>query len=103
MLASAAAPTLDALASAIEMRASRPDPAWLSSWRAADELVPAALADAPEDFEPKLLARVEPELPDDAVVWLSSSMPVRDVEAWFRSRPSGSASWPTVAPTGSTA
>ena len=87
MLASAAGPTLDALASAIEMRASEPDPAWLSSWRAADELVPAALAGAPDDFEPKLLARVEPELPDEAVVWISSSMPVRDVEAWFPQSP----------------
>jgi len=83
ILAAAAAPTLEALAAADELRALVPDPGWLASWRAADALVPAALADAPEDFEPKLLAAVEAELPDEAVVWVSSSMPIRDVEAYF--------------------
>jgi 2-succinyl-5-enolpyruvyl-6-hydroxy-3-cyclohexene-1-carboxylate synthase len=83
ILASAAAPTLDALASAIEMRTAKRDPAWLSSWRAADALVPPALAESPDPFEPKLIAGLEPELPDDALVWVSSSMPVRDVEAYF--------------------
>jgi 2-succinyl-5-enolpyruvyl-6-hydroxy-3-cyclohexene-1-carboxylate synthase len=83
ILASAAAPTLDALASAIEMRTAQRDPAWLSSWRAADALVPPALAEAPDPFEPKLIAGLEPELPYDALVWVSSSMPIRDVEAYF--------------------
>ena len=55
MLASAAAPTLDALASAVEMRASERDPPG-SPRGAPPTPVPAALADAPEDFEPKLLA-----------------------------------------------
>ena len=57
------------------------------SWRAADAKVPPALAAAPADFEPKLLAALEPELPDGAIVWLSSSMPVRDVEACFPQSP----------------
>jgi 2-succinyl-5-enolpyruvyl-6-hydroxy-3-cyclohexene-1-carboxylate synthase len=83
ILASAAAPTLDALASAVEMRSARPDPAWLASWRSADELVPAALAESPDDFEPKLIAALEEELPDEALLWVSSSMPIRDVEACF--------------------
>jgi 2-succinyl-5-enolpyruvyl-6-hydroxy-3-cyclohexene-1-carboxylate synthase len=58
-------------------------PEWLERWRAADALVPAALADAPGAFEPKILAGLEPELPDGAIVWVSSSMPIRDVEAVF--------------------
>ncbi len=56
---------------------------WLERWRAADAAVPAALADAPDRFEPKVLAGLEPELPDGAIVWVSSSMPIRDVEAHF--------------------
>ena len=83
ILASAAAPTLDALASAIEMRTAERDPGWVSSWRAADALVPAALAESPDPFEPKLIAGLEEELPDDALLWVSSSMPIRDLEACF--------------------
>jgi 2-succinyl-5-enolpyruvyl-6-hydroxy-3-cyclohexene-1-carboxylate synthase len=83
ILASAPAPTLDALASAVEMRSADRDPAWLSAWRAADELVPAALAESPDGFEPKLIAALEGELPDEVLLWVSSSMPIRDVEAYF--------------------
>jgi 2-succinyl-5-enolpyruvyl-6-hydroxy-3-cyclohexene-1-carboxylate synthase len=83
LLRSAAAPTLDALAAAVEMREPSHDADWLAGWRAADAVVPAALAEAPDDFEPKVLAALEPELPDGALIWLSSSMPVRDVEACF--------------------
>ncbi len=110
LLRADAAPALDALAAAVEMRAPAreavrtPSAArdaaareaaaaegavagdrdgWLAAWRAADSLVPDALAEAPDGFEPKILAGLEPELPDGAVVWLSSSMPVRDVEAHF--------------------
>jgi 2-succinyl-5-enolpyruvyl-6-hydroxy-3-cyclohexene-1-carboxylate synthase len=87
LLRSAAAPTLDALAAAVELRAPRDGGDWLTSWRAADAEVPPALAAAPDQFEPKLLAALEPELPDGAIVWLSSSMPVRDVEAYFPQSP----------------
>jgi 2-succinyl-5-enolpyruvyl-6-hydroxy-3-cyclohexene-1-carboxylate synthase len=83
VLRSAAAPALDALAAAVEVRALDPGSDWLAAWRAADALVPPALAAAPDLFEPKLLAALEPELPEGAIVWLSSSMPVRDVEAYF--------------------
>ena len=38
---------------------------------------------APDGFEGGVLAGLEPELPDDALVWVSSSMPIRDVEAYF--------------------
>ena len=46
---------------------------------------PAALAAAPDPFEPKAIAALEPALEDGALVWVSSSMPVRDVEAYFPS------------------
>jgi 2-succinyl-5-enolpyruvyl-6-hydroxy-3-cyclohexene-1-carboxylate synthase len=87
VLHAAAAPTLDALAATLEMRTATRDPGWLASWREADALVPPALAEAPDPFEPKVLAGLEPRLPDDALVWVSSSMPIRDVEAFFPQSP----------------
>jgi 2-succinyl-5-enolpyruvyl-6-hydroxy-3-cyclohexene-1-carboxylate synthase len=45
--------------------------------------VPRALAEAPDRFEPKALAALEPALPPGALVWIGSSMPIRDVEAYF--------------------
>ena len=65
------------------MRSAERDPDWFSSWRAADELVPAALGESPDGFEPKLIAALERELPDPALLWVSSSMPIRDVEAYW--------------------
>ena len=64
---------------------ARPDPAWLESWRAADALVPPALAAVPDPFEPKAHAALADALAADAVVWVSSSMPIRDVETFFPS------------------
>ncbi len=87
VLQAAAAPTLDALSSALEMRAAEPQPGWLDSWRRADALVPPALAASPDPFDPKVLAGLEPVLPDEAIVWVSSSMPIRDVEACFPQSP----------------
>jgi 2-succinyl-5-enolpyruvyl-6-hydroxy-3-cyclohexene-1-carboxylate synthase len=87
VLHAAAAPACDALASALEMRRLDREPGWLAAWRDADAVVTAALAEAPDPFEPKLLAALEPALPDGALVWLSSSMPVRDVEAYFPQTP----------------
>jgi 2-succinyl-5-enolpyruvyl-6-hydroxy-3-cyclohexene-1-carboxylate synthase len=83
VLQAAAGRTLDALASAVEMRSGAVDPSWLEDWRSADTKVPPAVEAAPDEFEGKILASVEPELPDDALVWVSSSMPIRDVEAYF--------------------
>jgi 2-succinyl-5-enolpyruvyl-6-hydroxy-3-cyclohexene-1-carboxylate synthase len=87
LLHAAAAPTLDALAATLEMRSAERDTDWLASWRAADALVPSALAESPDPFEPKVLADLEPELPEEALVWVSSSMPIRDVEAYFPQSP----------------
>jgi 2-succinyl-5-enolpyruvyl-6-hydroxy-3-cyclohexene-1-carboxylate synthase len=83
LLAAAAAPACDALAAALEMRTAGRDPGWLASWREADARVPPALAEAPDPFEPKAYAALAPALPGGAVVWVGSSMPVRDVEAFF--------------------
>jgi 2-succinyl-5-enolpyruvyl-6-hydroxy-3-cyclohexene-1-carboxylate synthase len=83
LVTAAAAPTLDALAAAVEMRSAQREPGWLAAWREADAAVPPVLAAMPDPFEPKALAALEPELPDGAIVWVSSSMPIRDVEALF--------------------
>jgi 2-succinyl-5-enolpyruvyl-6-hydroxy-3-cyclohexene-1-carboxylate synthase len=83
LVQAAAAPTLDALASAVEMRSAARDEGWLTGWSDADARVWAAVEAAPDGFEPKVLASLEPELPDEAIVWVSSSMPIRDVEAYF--------------------
>jgi 2-succinyl-5-enolpyruvyl-6-hydroxy-3-cyclohexene-1-carboxylate synthase len=61
------------------------DPSWLEGWRAADRQVAPALADAPDPFEPKVWAALADALPDGATVWVSSSMPIRDVETFFPS------------------
>jgi 2-succinyl-5-enolpyruvyl-6-hydroxy-3-cyclohexene-1-carboxylate synthase len=87
ILEAAAGPTFSALASAVEMRSGQPDSSWLEEWRRADALVPPAVEGAPDDLEGKVLAGLEPELPDEAVVWVSSSMPIRDVEACFPQSP----------------
>jgi 2-succinyl-5-enolpyruvyl-6-hydroxy-3-cyclohexene-1-carboxylate synthase len=83
VLEAAAASTLGALASAVEMRAGVPEKGWVQGWRDADAKVRAAVEAAPDGFEGKILAALEPELPDEAIVWVSSSMPIRDVEAYF--------------------
>jgi 2-succinyl-5-enolpyruvyl-6-hydroxy-3-cyclohexene-1-carboxylate synthase len=73
------------LAGALEAAGAARDADWLASWRAADELVPAALAAQPDPFEPKAYVALAGALPAGAVVWISSSMPVRDVETFFPS------------------
>ena len=62
-----------------------PDPDWLDEWRAADSLVAPALAAAPDPFEPKVWAALADGLPEGATAWVSSSMPIRDVESFFPS------------------
>jgi 2-succinyl-5-enolpyruvyl-6-hydroxy-3-cyclohexene-1-carboxylate synthase len=87
MLHAAPGPTCNALASALEVRTADGDPGWLEAWRRADALVGPALAEVPDPFEPKAYAALAGELPEDAQVWVSSSMPVREVEAFFPSTP----------------
>jgi 2-succinyl-5-enolpyruvyl-6-hydroxy-3-cyclohexene-1-carboxylate synthase len=59
------------------------DPRWLEEWRQADELVTPALAELADPLEPKVWAALAHSLPDSALVWVSSSMPIRDVETFF--------------------
>ena len=87
VLHAAAGPALDALATALEVRSGERDDGWLDGWKSGDRVVAAAVEAAPDDFEGKILASLEPELPDEAVVWVSSSMPIRDVEAYFPQSP----------------
>jgi 2-succinyl-5-enolpyruvyl-6-hydroxy-3-cyclohexene-1-carboxylate synthase len=75
-----AAPVCHAFAEA----AGEPDDRdWVEAWLAADALVPDALAEAPEPFEPKAWAALADAAPDDATLHVASSMPIRDVEAFF--------------------
>ncbi len=73
-------PLCEALAEALVN--AQPDPEWLSSWRSADELVPAALAETPSDFEPRAWAAAVEAAPLDSTIWIASSMPIRDVETF---------------------
>jgi 2-succinyl-5-enolpyruvyl-6-hydroxy-3-cyclohexene-1-carboxylate synthase len=87
VLQASAERALVAVASTVAMRNPEKDPGWLEEWRAADAKVWAAVQEAPEGFEGRVLASLEPELPEEAVVWVSSSMPIRDVEAYFPQSP----------------
>jgi len=87
MVVANAASTCESLAAALEEgEPSRPE-GWIASWRAADALVPPALAATPAGFEPRFGAVLARELPAGATLWVSSSMPIRDVEAFFPQRP----------------
>jgi 2-succinyl-5-enolpyruvyl-6-hydroxy-3-cyclohexene-1-carboxylate synthase len=58
------------------------DPGWLESWRRADARVPDALAATPDPFEPKVWAAAVDGAREGSIVWVASSMPIRDVEAF---------------------
>jgi 2-succinyl-5-enolpyruvyl-6-hydroxy-3-cyclohexene-1-carboxylate synthase len=77
----------EALAAAVEGLGKSVDDGWVGRWRAADEVVVTSFAEAPEGFEGKAYAGIEGALPDDALVWVSSSMPIRYVESYFPSSP----------------
>ncbi len=72
----------DALAAALEARSAGRSPDWLESWRVADELVAPALAGLDDASEPKAVAALVEALPDGALLWVSSSMPIRHLESF---------------------
>ncbi|MEA2159943.1 MAG: 2-succinyl-5-enolpyruvyl-6-hydroxy-3-cyclohexene-carboxylate synthase [Solirubrobacteraceae bacterium] len=57
-------------------------PGWLDSWRGADAVVAAAMAETLGDelSEPLVAARLPEWLPPEAALFVASSMPIRDVE-----------------------
>jgi 2-succinyl-5-enolpyruvyl-6-hydroxy-3-cyclohexene-1-carboxylate synthase len=80
----ASVPTLEMLASMLGYDfPARRDPRWLEAWRRGDALVQPALAAMPEPFEPRAYTALAEALPAGAPVWVSSSMPIRDVETFF--------------------
>jgi 2-succinyl-5-enolpyruvyl-6-hydroxy-3-cyclohexene-1-carboxylate synthase len=72
-----------ALTDAIGRRSPSRDDEWLGAWRAADAAAAAALEGAKDPFEPRAYCAIEPELTDGSLVWVSSSMAIRDVETFF--------------------
>ena len=60
-----------------------PAAGWLAGWLAADERVTPLLVDMPDPLEPKVWAALAHSLPEGALLWVSSSMPIRDMEAFF--------------------
>jgi 2-succinyl-5-enolpyruvyl-6-hydroxy-3-cyclohexene-1-carboxylate synthase len=76
-------PLCEALAEALA--GAQPDQSWLAQWRDADALVPAALAETPDGFEPRAWAAAVEKAPPEATIWVASSMPIRDVETFVPS------------------
>jgi 2-succinyl-5-enolpyruvyl-6-hydroxy-3-cyclohexene-1-carboxylate synthase len=63
------------------------DPAepWLDEWLAADSIASQEIATESGQFEGTAYSAVARAVPDQTTVWVSSSMPVRDVESFFPS------------------
>ncbi len=74
---------LDAL-----VAAGAPDPSWLADWKAADHAATEAIEDALGDqlSEPLVAARLGEWLSPGTILFVASSMPIRDVELYFPSR-----------------
>lgn len=83
LVATAPDATCELLAASLEARVPPTPSEWIESWLAADALVQPALAEMPDPFEPKVYAALAGALPEDANVWVASSMPIRDVETFF--------------------
>jgi 2-succinyl-5-enolpyruvyl-6-hydroxy-3-cyclohexene-1-carboxylate synthase len=63
---------------------------WMGSWRAADELASEAIGDVIGESglsEPRVAAELGMLLPAEATLFVASSMPVRDIETFWPSRP----------------
>ncbi len=87
LLRASARATCEALVGLLEPRGVTPNTEWVNGWRAADAAVPAAVAEAPEPCEPLAYTAASGALAADTIVWLASSMPVRDVESFWPAGP----------------
>ncbi len=81
--------TVGSLAKLLAGRGTSTSDAWTSAWLAADraagEAMDAWLAALDEPFEGSPWPLLADALPDGAVLWAGSSMPVRDMDAWLPS------------------
>ncbi|HEV3322943.1 MAG TPA: 2-succinyl-5-enolpyruvyl-6-hydroxy-3-cyclohexene-1-carboxylic-acid synthase [Solirubrobacteraceae bacterium] len=71
---------------ALAQTAPEPDPDWLASWRSADERAAEALLGvlgAEGLSEPTVAAELGVLLPEQATLFVASSMPVRDIESFW--------------------
>jgi 2-succinyl-5-enolpyruvyl-6-hydroxy-3-cyclohexene-1-carboxylate synthase len=83
------AAALSALTDMLEGSAA-PDSDWLASWRSADELAAEAILGvlaAGGCSEPSVAAELGVLLPEEATLFVASSMPVRDIETFWPVRP----------------
>jgi 2-succinyl-5-enolpyruvyl-6-hydroxy-3-cyclohexene-1-carboxylate synthase len=84
-----AAATAHALAGHPEVRVAPPADAWTAAWldadRVADVTMGRWLETQAEPFEGLPWTILADALPDGGVLWASSSMPVRDLDAWLPS------------------
>ena len=82
---------LDAPVGALRVDGEPSDPAWLEAWKAADARAATAIEAVLGDglSEPRVVRDLGARLGADATVWVASSMPVRDVEAFFGVRDDG--------------
>ncbi|HUG74794.1 MAG TPA: 2-succinyl-5-enolpyruvyl-6-hydroxy-3-cyclohexene-1-carboxylic-acid synthase, partial [Acidimicrobiia bacterium] len=81
------AATLLALSTQIPAAPSQWQQAWKAADAAAGAAIDATLAETPFPNEPAVARALATALPDGAVVWLASSMPVRDADSFFGSSP----------------
>jgi 2-succinyl-5-enolpyruvyl-6-hydroxy-3-cyclohexene-1-carboxylate synthase len=87
-LAAPAPTTQPATPEALVVPIAHPD--WLSSWRSADERAAAAILPvlaADGLSEPAVAAELGVLLPEQATLFVASSMPVRDIETFWPTRP----------------
>ena len=84
-----AAATARSLAGHPALRSAAPPEAWTADWLAADRAADAAMSwwldEVVEPFEGAPWPILADALPDGAVLWAASSMPVRDMDAWLPS------------------
>ncbi|HEY4896686.1 MAG TPA: 2-succinyl-5-enolpyruvyl-6-hydroxy-3-cyclohexene-1-carboxylic-acid synthase [Solirubrobacteraceae bacterium] len=82
---------LDSLAADLAAAAEPPGEDWLGAWRSADELAAQAIIGVLGDAisEPAIARELGVLLPREATLFVSSSMPVRDIETFWPARMDG--------------